>query len=241
MHAHMGRRDFVRVVGAGAAAAFAAGAVTAQPAVPEQPLTEGASDGAYVLPPLPYDYGALEPFLGGQTLAAHHDKHHAGYVSGANRSLERLAVARDAADYSAVKHLSRELAFNTAGHVLHTLYWHCMTPGGRPLTGDLAEAVGRGFRSTDRFLRHFAEAAKAVEGSGWGVVAYEPMADRIVVLQAEKHQDLAIWGVTPLLVCDVWEHAYYLDYQNRRSDYVDAFMGVADWAFAAARYALARS
>jgi Fe-Mn family superoxide dismutase len=104
-----------------------------------------------------------------------------------------------------------------------------MKPGGAELSGPLAEAVERDFGSRQALLDQFAAAAKSAEASGWGVVAYEPLGGKVVVLQAEKHQNLAVWGAVPLLVCDVWEHAYYLDYQNRRGDYVKAFLGVADW------------
>ena len=197
------------------------------------------ADGRYALPPLPYAYDALEPFLGRQTLALHHDKHHQGYVNGLNAALDKLAAARAAGDYSAVQALSRDVAFHGSGHVLHSLYWRSMIPGGLAPGGVLAEAVERDFGSQKAFLDHFAAATKAVEASGWGVVTYEPVAGRVLVLQAEKHQDLTVWGAVPLLVCDVWEHAYYLDYQNRRPDYVAAFMGVANWGFAGERYRLA--
>jgi Fe-Mn family superoxide dismutase len=110
-----------------------------------------------------------------------------------------------------------------------------MVPGGSGPSDELAGALRDGFGSVEAFQAHFAAATKAVEGSGWGVVAYEPLGRKIVVLQAEKHQNLAIWGVVPLLVCDVWEHAYYLDYENRRGDFVDGFMAVANWAFAGRR------
>ena len=132
------------------------------------------------------------------------------------------------------------MAFNGSGHVLHTLFWNSMAPGGKPLAGPLAEAVTRDFGSAEAFLKQFAAATKAVEASGWGVVAFEPVAAKVLILTAERHEDLTIWGVTPLLACDVWEHAYYLDYQNRRPDYVDGFMKVANWDFAGQRYVQAR-
>jgi len=120
--------------------------------------------------------------------------------------------------------------------VLHTLYWHSMTPGGSGgPRGDLRRMIDRDFGSFAAFKSHFLAATKAVEGSGWGVLAYEPMGERLLVLQAEKHQNLTIWGVTPLMVCDVWEHAYYVQYQNRRADYVDAFFGLIDWPGTAQR------
>jgi Fe-Mn family superoxide dismutase len=241
MRKSMGRRDFVKALGIGSVAA-AAGGGTACSALGTQRAAAlaalgGMEDGRYALPPLPYGYDALEPFLGEQTLRLHHDRHHQGYVNGLNATLEKLAAARAAADHSAIKHLSRDLAFHGSGHVLHTLFWNSMRPGGRALSGGLAGAVERDFGSKGAFLAQFAAATKAVEASGWGVVAYEPMGGKLLVLQAEKHQNLTVWGVAPLLVCDVWEHAYYLDYQNRRGEFVDGFLGVADWEFAGRRYA----
>jgi Fe-Mn family superoxide dismutase len=236
----LGRRDFMRAVGMGTMAAAISGCATGAQASAAAAMTGAAGDHRYLLPPLPYDYDALEPFLGRQTLQLHHDRHHQGYVNGLNGALDSMAGARSSGDMSGIKHLSRDLAFHGSGHMLHTLYWQSMVPGGTALNGPLAQAVTQQFGSKEAFLNQFAAATKAVEASGWGVVAYEGMGDRVLVLQAEKHQDLTVWGVAPLLVCDVWEHAYYLDYQNRRGQYVDAFLGAANWEFAGRRYVMAR-
>ena len=191
----------------------------------------------YVLPPLPYAADALEPVLSRELIALHHGKHHTGYVKGLNATLTRLAEARQAGDFSAITALSRDLAFHGSGHVLHSLYWRSMTPGGSPLPkGRLAAAMDASFGSASACEAQFAAASKSVEGSGWGVLAYEPLAGRLVVLQAEKHQNLTIWGAAPIMVCDVWEHAYYVQYQNRRADYVDGFLKIVDWTAAAKRY-----
>jgi Fe-Mn family superoxide dismutase len=198
--------------------------------------------GKYVLPPLPYGYDVLEPVLGEQTLRIHHDKHHQGYVNGLNSTLEKLQAARKSGDYSDIQALSRALAFNGSGHVLHTIFWHSMKPGGgAKIQGDFAQAVDRSFGSQEAMEKQFREATTAVMASGWGVLAYEPVSSSLVILQAERHQDLTIWGVVPLLVCDVWEHAYYLDYQNKRGEWVENFLKVANWEFAAKRYDAARS
>lgn len=189
------------------------------------------------LPPLPYAYDALEPFLDKETLTIHHDKHHAGYVKGFNVAMTELEKARASGDFTLIKHWSKEFAFNGSGHALHTLYWASMSPAGGQPGGDLREALTRSFGDLQRFKAQFSAAAKAVEASGWGVLGYEPYMGHLVVLQAEKHQDLSIWGVVPLLVCDVWEHAYYLTYRNRRGEYVDNFMKVIDWAGVEKRYA----
>ncbi len=197
--------------------------------------TAGLSGGCR-LPPLPYAYDALEPHVDKKTLTIHHDKHHAGYVKGFNAALSALAEARAAGDYAMIKHWSRELAFHGSGHALHSLYWGSMTPKGTEPEGAFLKALERSFGSFQAFKEQFAAATGAVEGSGWGVLAHEPYMGHLVVLQAEKHQDLGIWGVHPLLVCDVWEHAYYLQYQNRRGDYVRSFLKIANWVEAARRY-----
>ena len=198
------------------------------------------ADGKYTLPKLPYAYDALEPAYDARTVEIHHDKHHAGYVKGLNAALGKLADARQAGEFGQIKDLSRALAFHGSGHVLHSLFWHSMTPGGAKCPDNLAKAMAESFGSVQAGLDQFAAATKAVEASGWGVLAWEPLSDTLVVLQAEKHQDLAVWGVAPLLVCDVWEHAYYLKYQNNRGAWIKAFMSIANWPFAAQRLAAVR-
>ncbi|MDH7568986.1 MAG: superoxide dismutase [Armatimonadota bacterium] len=194
------------------------------------------------LPPLPYAYNALEPYYDEQTVRLHHDAHHKAYVDGLNKAEEELAKARQAGDFALVKHWSREAAFHGSGHLLHTLFWQNLKPngGGEP-QGDLAQAINRDFGSFAAFKAQMSAATVAVEGSGWGVLAYNPVFDRLVILQAEKHQDLTQWGVVPLLVIDVWEHAYYLKYQNKRAAFVEAIWNVINWDDVAARYKKALS
>ena len=198
-------------------------------------------DGKYVLPELPYAYNALEPLYDEQTVRLHHDKHHAAYVNGLNAALEKLEAARKTNNFADVKALSKAVAFHGSGHILHSLFWHSMRPGGAgEIPGEMEKAMKDSFGTVESCKAQFAAAAKDVEGSGWAILAYEPFADKLLILQAEKHQDLTVWGVQPLLVCDVWEHAYYLKYQNRRAEWVDTFMKMADWQFAAERLAQAR-
>ena len=199
---------------------------------------------AHELPPLPYDYKALEPYIDEQTMHLHHDIHHKGYVDGLNNAEKKLAEARAAGDYALVKHWSREAAFHGSGHFMHAMFWPNMAPagkggGGEP-TGALAEQIKKDFGSFDAFKKHYSAAAVAVEGSGWAVLAWQPQGNQLVILQSEKHQQLTQWGVVPLLVCDVWEHAYYLKYQNKRAAYVEAWWSVVNWADVAARLAKAR-
>ena len=203
---------------------------------------EGAyENGQYRLPELPYAYNALEPLYDEKTLRLHHDKHHAAYVKGLNDALQKLEAARKANNYSDIQGTSLQLAFHGSGHVLHTLFWHSMSPDKPQISDNLAEALSDSFGSIPDAQSQFAAATKAVEGSGWGVLVYEPIADKLLILQCEKHQNLTLWNTVPLLVCDVWEHAYYLQYQNNRATWVDNFMKLANWSFAASRLEQAKS
>jgi superoxide dismutase, Fe-Mn family len=197
--------------------------------------------GKYVLPTLPYPYNALEPAIDAQTMKLHHSRHHQSYVNGLNTALERLGEARKTNDFGLVKHWERELAFHGSGHFLHTLFWANMAPkaGGTP-SGALAQALNRDFGSFKAFQAHFGAASKQVEASGWGILAYEPHGRRLLISQAEKHQNLTEWGVIPLLALDVWEHAYYLKYQNDRSAYVDNWWSVVNWPFVQQRFEIIR-
>jgi Fe-Mn family superoxide dismutase len=191
----------------------------------------------HTLPELPYSYDALEPHIDEQTMRLHHDIHHAGYVAGLNAALIKLDDARNRSDYAAVKHLSREVAFHGSGHFLHNLFWENMSPdgGGEP-SGAIAEAINAEFGSFGTFKSYFSATANAVEGSGWAILAYHKEADQLLVLQAEKHQNLTAQGVVPLMVLDVWEHAYYLKYQNKRPAYTEAFFNVINWDFVNKRF-----
>jgi Fe-Mn family superoxide dismutase len=192
------------------------------------------ASGPYTLPPLPYGYGDLEPFINVQTLKLHHDVHHAGYVRGANAAIAELeSIRREGGEaISRVRAVTDKLAFALSGHLLHTLFWNSMTRDGGgdpPADSEAGRLIRRDFGTCDAFRANLAAAAKQVQGSGWAVLAYEPTAQRMLVLQAEKHQNMGVWGAVPLLALDVWEHAYYLQYQNRRSDFIKAFMEVIHW------------
>jgi len=196
----------------------------------------------YRLPDLPYAYNALEPYIDEQTMRLHHGKHHAAYVNGFNATLKKLEDARAKGDFSAVQGLEKALAFHGSGHTMHALFWQVMCPAAKskePQSGKLYSQITKDFGSLDSFKKHFSEAAKAVEGSGWAVLAYEPIGARLLVLQAENHQKLTIQGSVPLLVLDVWEHSYYLKYQNNRGAYVDAWWNVVNWEEVEKRFARA--
>ncbi|MCL6478905.1 MAG: superoxide dismutase [Peptococcaceae bacterium] len=187
--------------------------------------------GGHQLPPLPYPYNALEPVISSTTLTIHHDKHHQAYVTGLNTAELKLVEARQKRDFSLVAHWERELAFNGSGHILHSIYWTIMAPvgqGGQPGVHTQNQIIGY-FGSFPAFQEQFSAAAEKVEASGWAVLIWQPAWGHMEILTAEKHQNLTQWGGIPILVLDVWEHAYYLDYQNRRGDYVKAWWQLVNW------------
>ncbi len=194
----------------------------------------------YELPPLDYDYAALEPHYSARVLELHHDKHHKAYVDGVNHALEKLETARESRDLSNVVGLEKTLAFNLSGHVLHTMFWKNLAPdGGDRPTGELAAAIDEYFGNFDTFRMQLAQSASTVQGSGWGALSWEPLGERLFVEQIYDHQGNVGQGGMPLLVIDAWEHAYYLQYENRRADYVDAIWNVVNWADVEARFSRA--
>ncbi len=196
---------------------------------------------AYTLPDLPYDYAALEPHISGKIMQLHHDKHHQAYVTGANTALEQLAEARDSGNLGTVNKLEKDLAFNVGGHVNHTIFWNNLTPNGagRP-DGELAAAIDEYFGDFEKFQAHFTATAMGVQGSGWAVLAWDSLGQRANIVQLFDQQGNLPAGTIPLLMLDVWEHAYYLDYLNVRADYVKAFWNIANWADVAKRFDAAR-
>ncbi|MFC8800665.1 superoxide dismutase [Promicromonospora sp. NPDC057138] len=196
----------------------------------------------YTLPDLPYDYAALEPHISGRIMELHHDKHHATYVAGANAALDALAQARESGDLAAVNLHEKNLAFNLGGHTNHTVFWHNLSPdgGGEP-DGELAAAIADQFGSFAAFQAHFAAVATGIQGSGWAVLGWDSIGGRLLVFQLFDQQANVPLGVTPLLMLDMWEHAFYLDYLNVKADYVKAFWNLANWSDVAGRLDRARA
>ena len=195
----------------------------------------------YVLPELPYAYDALEPHISAEIMELHHSKHHQNYVNGANAALEKLEAARrDGSIAAVVTALSKDLAFNLGGHTNHSLFWENLGPngGGKP-TGALAAAIDADFGSFEEFQKHFAAAALGLQGSGWAVLAYDKIGERLVIEQMTDQQGNLSIDLVPLLLLDMWEHAFYLQYKNVKADYVAAVWNVFNWDEVAARYAAA--
>ena len=196
----------------------------------------------YTLPDLPYDYGALEPHLSARILELHHGKHHDAYVTGANKVQQQLAEARASNDYDAINQLQKNLAFHLSGHVLHSLFWKNMSPdgGGEP-DGDLGAAIGQYFGDFEAFRGQLTAAGENVKGSGWGAMSWDPVGQALIIEQVYDHQGNVGQGGPPLLVLDMWEHAYYLQYENRKAEWVKAFWEIVNWPDVADRFAKART
>jgi superoxide dismutase, Fe-Mn family len=235
------RRDVVlRSLPAIAMAGLLADVAGAQTQTP-LPLSTGFANGEYVLPPLPYAYNALEPHIDEDTMHLHHDKHHQAYVTGLNKALKSLTEEEVTKTPALLSGLQEDLSFNAGGHFLHTLFWTIMGPGaGGDPQGDLADALKNDFGSLEAFRARFAAVAAGVKGSGWAILAYEPVGDRLILLQVKQHDLQQVPWSIPLLVLDVWEHAYYLKYHNVRADYVKAWWNVVNWPAVADAYSAAR-
>jgi len=194
------------------------------------PPKDAIKPGKHKLPPLPYAYDALEPYIDKETMKLHHDIHHKSYVDGLNKAELNMLEARKTNNFDLIRHWEREAAFNGAGHYLHTIFWDVMGPqGGRKPKGALLDQITHDFGSFKAFKKHFTEAAKKVEGPGWAILVWSPRSHRLTILQAEKHQNLSQWDVVPLLVLDVWEHAYYLNYKTDKDKYIDNWWNIVNW------------
>ncbi|MEM1013040.1 MAG: superoxide dismutase [Planctomycetota bacterium] len=254
------RRDVLSGLPLGLAGLVGGGAMLglAQPAGADEPprggrprmpaklmrvLTSMHDGSGYTLPPLPYAYDAVDAAIDEETMRLHHTKHHQSYVNGLNTTVAELSEGSATGDRTLLYGLDRNLSFNYGGHVLHSIFWATMGPddngnmGGTP-TGDLAAAIDESFGSLDGFKTLWAGAAAAVKGSGWVQLVFDPVAVRLAVVGVNDQDQGFMPGTFPLLPLDVWEHAYYLRYQNRRSAYVENFMKVIDWTSVAALYAM---
>jgi Fe-Mn family superoxide dismutase len=191
------------------------------------------ADKLYSLPKLPYDFDALKPYISEEQLKLHYQKHHQGYVNGANAVLEKLDKARKDKTDPDMKAILKELSFHIGGYRLHNRFWENLAPAGRggggAPKGELAKAIDAEYGTFDRFKKEFSQTASGVEGSGWAVLTFCERTQRPLLLQLEKHNVNIIPGFAILMVLDVWEHAYYLDYRNDRGKFIDAFWNIVNW------------
>jgi len=196
----------------------------------------------YALPELTYDYAALEPHISARIMELHHSKHHAAYVAGANTALEQMEEARASNSFGAINKLEKDLAFHLGGHINHSIFWTNLTPNAadRP-SGELATAINEFFGSFDAFKAHFSAASLGIQGSGWGILSWDPVGARLIIQQLFDQQANTAQGTVPILQLDMWEHAFYLDYQNVKADYVTAFWNIVNWENVAQRFDAART
>jgi Fe-Mn family superoxide dismutase len=195
----------------------------------------------YTLPDLTYDFATLEPHISGRIMQLHHGKHHAAYVAGANATLDLMAEARDKNDLTWINKLQKDLAFNLGGHVNHSIFWKNLSAsGGDKPTGELAAAIDEYFGSFDGFRAHFSANAMGIQGSGWSILAWDVLGQRLIIEQLYDQQGNLVAASVPLLMLDMWEHAFYLDYQNVKADYVAAFWNIVSWQDVQARFEAAR-
>ena len=196
----------------------------------------------YTLPDLDYDYGALAPHIAPEIMELHHSKHHAAYVAGANTALEQLAQARESGNFGAINKLEKDLAFHLGGHINHSVFWKNMSPdgGGEP-DGDVADALTEFFGSFDGFKKHFAATANGIQGSGWAMLVWDTLGQRLNINQLFDQQGNLPAGQLPVLQLDMWEHAFYLQYKNVKGDYVNAWWNVVNWDDVAQRLAKAKA
>jgi len=187
--------------------------------------------GKHRLPKLSYRYNELEPIIDEQTLTLHHSKHHKKYVDDLNNAEILAKQARETNNFDNIGLIEQNLAFNGAGHILHCIYWTIMTTPGRdvPISSVTDSLITSYFGSIENFKNQFISAALKVYGSGWCILGYNPYFKHLEILQVEKHEVMTQWAVIPVLVCDVWEHAYYLKYQNNRIDYINAWYSLINW------------
>jgi Fe-Mn family superoxide dismutase len=188
---------------------------------------------SFTLPKLPYDYNALAPHMSEEQLKLHHDKHHQAYVNGANSAFEKLDKARQENLDIDAKAALKDLSFNIGGHILHSIFWNNLAPagkggGGQP-SGAIADVINKEFGSFERFKKEFSSAASTTEGSGWAALAMHPCIGRPLIMQIEKHNVNVYPTFNVLMVLDVWEHAYYVDYQNQRPKFIEAFWNIVNW------------
>ena len=196
----------------------------------------------YTLPDLTYDYGALDPHIAGEIMELHHSKHHAAYVGGANAALEQMAEARASESFGTISMLEKNLAFNLGGHINHSVFWTNMSPdGGDKPVGELAQAIDDQFGSFDAFRAHFTANAMTIQGSGWSILAWDSVGKKLVIVQLYDQQGNVPVSLVPLLMLDMWEHAFYLQYRNVKADYVNAWWNVVDWANVQSRFDAAQT
>jgi Fe-Mn family superoxide dismutase len=198
------------------------------------------ANGNFIQQPLPYAENHLEPYMDAETMHLHYTFHHGGAMKAANKDLEQIRKAMDTGNFETVDYYTRKLAYHFSSHVLHSIFWTNLTNHTTAPTGVLLKDIERDFGSYDKLKAYISATSKNVDGVGWGILGYQPYSQKLTILQCENHEKLTQWGVIPILVIDVWEHAYYLKYRNRRNEFVDALFNIINWDNVAERLELAK-
>lgn len=191
--------------------------------------------GTFVLGPLPYNFDTLEPHMDAETLELHYKFHHGGAVKGANKDAAKIRETLENGDLETVDFWTHKLAYHLSSHVLHSIFWTNLNAKPSQPRGALLKAIERDFGTFDKFKSLLTKTSTGVDGSGWAIFGYQAFSDRLMIIPCDNHERLTAWGLVPLLVIDVWEHAYYLKHRNRRGDFVDALFALLDWDNARAR------
>lgn len=195
--------------------------------------------GDFIQMPLPYNQNFLEPSMDEETLGLHYTFHHGGAVKGANKDLQMIKKAMEENNFETVDFWTKKLSHHLSSHILHSIFWTNLTNKKTEPKGELLKQIERDFGTHDKLKMYLAKTSKDVDGSGWGILGYHPITKKLSIMQCENHERLTQWGIIPLLVVDVWEHAYYLKYKNKRADFVDAMLNILNWDNVAQRYSIA--
>ena len=187
------------------------------------------ANGNYIQQALPYNENFLEPYMDAETMHLHYTFHHGGAVKAANKDMLMIKKALDENNLETVDYWTKKLSYHFSSHVLHSIFWTNLTTAKTTPSGDLLKRIEKDFGSFDKLKGYIAATSKNVDGNGWGILGYQPYSDKLTILQCENHEKLTQWGVVPLLVIDVWEHAYYLKYKNKRADFVDTMLQIINW------------
>jgi superoxide dismutase, Fe-Mn family len=198
------------------------------------------AEGNFIQASLPYANNFLEPSMDEETLGLHYTFHHGGAVKGANKDLQMIKKALDENNLETVDFWTKKLSYHLSSHILHSIFWTNLTNKNTDPKGDLLKQIEKDFGSYDKLKSYLVKTSKDVDGAGWGILGYQPMTNKLSIMQCENHEKLTQWGVVPLLVVDVWEHAYYLKYKNKRGDFVDALFNILNWDNVAQRFDLAK-
>lgn len=197
-------------------------------------------NGNFQLAPLPYNTNFLEPYMDEETVNLHYAFHHGGAVKGANKDLTMIQKALNENNLETIDYWTKKLSYHSSSHILHSIFWTNLTNQKSTPKGDLLRQIEKDFGSYEKLQAYLSKTSKDLDGVGWGILGYHPHTKKLIIMQCENHEKLTQWGVIPLLVLDVWEHAYYLKYRNRRTEFVDALFSIINWDNVAERFDKAR-